>query len=231
MRHQTSAGLGVLEGVLRAEGVEYRYLDAWLADEWPDPRLYAGVLVLGGEMGIADVDAYAWLREVRRLVEDAVDAGAPLLGICLGAQTLASVLGADVGRAAVREVGFSEVTATAAGRGDPVVRPFANGTRVFQWHEDAFELPTGATLLYSGNRVANQAFRYGRCYGVQFHFEVDERIIAAWCDESDPDILATVWGTSKSELMTQAKTYLAAQRAAAVEATRAFVALAAGDEN
>jgi len=228
VRHQPSAHLGVIPETLAAEGVPYTYLDAWTAGEWPDPRDYSGLVVLGGEMNTDQWDDHPWLERVRHCVEEALDAGLPMLGICLGAQTLARALDADVYPAPVREVGFCDIAATPSALDDPVARPF-DGRRVFQWHEDAFELPRGATLLFTGIDVVNQAFKLGRAYGVQFHFEVDERVIADWCDETDPDALAHVWGTSKADLLAQARRFLPAQRAAAAHATRAWTRLLSRD--
>lgn len=228
VRHQASAHLGVIADMLRAERVPYRHLDAWRAGEWPDPRELSGLIVLGGEMNTDQYDDYPWLEQVRRLVEEAVDADMPMLGICLGAQTLARALGAEVRRAAVKEVGFRDVTPTSHGRDDPVVAPFADGVKVFQWHEDAFELPHDATLLFSSTDIANQAFRAGKAYGVQFHFEVDEGVIADWCDESDPEALRDDWGVTKEGLLEEARRHLPAQRASAKETVRAFARLLAG---
>ncbi|MFN2488672.1 MAG: type 1 glutamine amidotransferase [Actinomycetota bacterium] len=228
VRHQASAHLGVTADALRAEGVAYRYLDAWCADEWPDPRAFSGLVVLGGEMNTDQYGDYPWLEQVRHLVEEAVDADMPVLGICLGAQTLARALGAQVRPATVKEVGFRDIAPTPAARADPVVASFAHGIKVFQWHEDAIELPDDATLLFSSTDIANQAFRAGKAYGVQFHFEVDEGVIADWCDESDPKALRDDWGVTKEGLLEEARRHLPAQRASARETVRAFARLLGG---
>jgi GMP synthase (glutamine-hydrolysing) len=210
---------------LRAEGILHTYLDAWEADTWPDVRTFAGVVVLGGEMSADQFGEHPWLERVRGLVEDALAHDVPLLGICLGAQTLARALGAEVRRSPVKEVGFCRVEATREGRADPVTAPFAHDIRLFQWHEDAFELPKEATLLYRGAAIAHQAFRAGSAYGVQFHFEVDETVIAEWCDETGPAVLREEWGVTKESLLEDAHGHLPAQKQAAAEATRAFLRL------
>lgn len=225
VKHQSSAPLGTIAPVLEANGVPYEYYDAFESAGPPDVAAYSGVIVLGGEMNVDELEEFEWLAHVRSLIGDTLEADLPLLGICLGAQTLARVLGAEVKPAAVREVGFHDVTPTDDGRRDPVAADF-DGVPVFQWHEDAFELPDDATLLLSGDVVANQAFRYGeRAYGVQFHLEIEEQLIAQWCDETDAQALVSEWGTTKEALLAEASRHLAAQRRAAAQAVRAFVAM------
>lgn len=170
-------------------------------------------------MSAGDVREHAYLDPLRDLVRDSVDAGLPVLGICLGAQILARALDADVYRAPVKEIGWREVRAT--GVPDPVLEPFAPRSRVFQFHEDTFSLPPGADLLLAGDEVAVQAFRIGdNAYGIQFHFEVTTTEIESWCDET-PD-LEESWGMSKSEVMAQADAELATQQAAGREVARRF---------
>lgn len=219
MRHQANAPLGIIEGVLDEQGVEWRYFDAWRESARPRPADLSGLVVLGGAMSAGAVDDHPYLNPLRDLVRDSVDTGLPVLGICLGAQVLARALDADVYRAPVKEIGWHEVSAT--GVPDRVLEPFAPRSRVFQFHEDTFSLPPEADLLFTGTDVAVQAFRVGaKAYGVQFHFEVTATEIEAWCDEI-PD-LEQSWGISKSELMDQADSELEAQQAAGREVARRF---------
>ncbi len=133
-------------------------------------------------------------------------------------------MGAEVRPAPRREIGFLPVKATAAGMDDPVLAPFAPEAKVFQFHEDACELPEGAELLMEGEDVPVQAFRVGEtAYAVQFHFEVTPEIITAWCEEV-PD-LEQSWGRSKEAVLAEAKTHLGAQQAAGREAADAFLKL------
>ncbi len=223
VRHQPSAGLGVAAGALERAGVEFRYLDAWRSEASVDPDDFSGLVVLGGEMNVDDFDRHPWLKGVRTITEQAMEGNVPVLGICLGAQTIARVLGATVGPSPVKEVGFHPVAHTPAGAVDTVVAPFKD-VRVFQWHEDAFELPGGSALLCSGNEVPYQAFRYGnRIYGLQFHCEVDEQIIGAWCDETVD--LEEGWGITKAEAVAEARRCVPAQRDATERAVRGFASL------
>jgi GMP synthase (glutamine-hydrolysing) len=224
VRHQPTAPLGIIEEVLRAEKVPWRYLDVWSDPDPPSASDASGLIVLGGEMNVDQLDRHPFLTDVRRLTLDALEGHKPILGICLGAQVLARVLGSEVHPSPVKEIGFHPVRATAEGSRDPVMSPFAPQARVFQFHEDACDLPDGAQLLFTGEEVSVQAFRMGEiAYGIQFHFEVTGKEIAAWCDET-PD-LQEGWGASKEKLMSEANASLARQQDSGKEATRRFLKL------
>jgi GMP synthase (glutamine-hydrolysing) len=224
VRHQSTAPLGIIEEVLRAEKVPWRYLDVWSDPDTPSASDASGLIVLGGEMNVDELDRHPFLTAVRRLTLDALESNKPVLGICLGAQVLARVLGSEVYPSPVKEIGFHPVRATVEGSRDPVMSPFAPEARVFQFHEDACDLPDGAQLLFTGDEVSVQAFRMGEiAYGIQFHFEVTGKEIAAWCDET-PN-LQEGWGASKEKLMSEAEASLARQQESGKEATRRFLKL------
>lgn len=224
VRFQASAPLGVIEDVLAESEVDWHYLDMWEQPSLPRASELGGLVVLGGEMNADAVERYPFLKAARDLVEDAVTSELPVLAICLGAQVLSRSLGGAVRRAPYRELGFLSVKATAEGMDDYVLAPFAPTARVFQFHEDECQLPEGAQLLFEGADVRVQAFRVGeRAYGVQFHFEVTDKEIEAWCDET-PDLEAS-WGANKQEVMEQAGKHLADQQAAGREVARRFVSL------
>ncbi|MGH2819755.1 MAG: type 1 glutamine amidotransferase, partial [Actinomycetota bacterium] len=123
------------------------------------------------------------------------------------------------------EVGFHPVTSTKRAGEDDLLGSFLEIGRVFQWHEDAFDLPEGAELLYTNEMVPHQAFRFGElAYGVQFHFEITEGTISRWCRESGS--LGSVWNTSEERLLDQARVHLPAQQQAARECFRRFASLA-----
>ena len=227
IRNDAICPLGIVQPVLDQAGVDWRYVEAWRGDALPDVADVAGMIVLGGVMNVDEVEHYPYLAEVRSLVRDAADAERPVLGVCLGAQILARAYDAPVRRGLVREIGFCKVEATAAGAADPVVGPFAPASLVFQFHEDHCALPAGAELLASGDAVPVQAFRVGRAYGVQFHFEVTTAVITTWIDSKQPGELEEVWGTTRGDVLAAAEQHLAAQQDAGRRTAAAFVDLLA----
>lgn len=224
IRHHQPHELGVGAEVFDELGVPFRYLDAWTAAAWPSLDEISGLIVLGGEMNADEVHLHPFLARERTLLREAVDRDVPILGFCLGAQLLARALDAAVPRSPTPELGFHPARLTPEGRRDPVLAPFADTPRVFQWHVDTFDLPNGAVLLAESDGVPHQAFRVGRAaYAVQFHFEASQDGIGAWCERWG-DVIRD-WGTTPEAVMEEVREHHPAQRRAAREAFRAFVGL------
>ena len=213
IRNDCDDTLGISAGVLAEAGLPLVRLDAFEASaRWPELEEIGGLIVFGGEMNVDETEQHPYLLSQRDLMRRAVNAGLPVLGICLGAQMLARSLDARVYRAPVRELGFKTVRLTAAGHRDTLLSAFQTGDRVFQWHEDTFDLPAGAELLATGDDVPHQAFRFGRsAWGVQFHFEVDARGVEAWLRVAEPT-LRRDWKRSADEVRDELHVYLDAQQ-------------------
>ena len=181
-QHVAVEPLGTLDAMLRARRVRIRYVN-FARTPHARPRLdgYDALVVLGGPMNVDEQARHPHLAVEAELLREAVARNLPVLGICLGAQLLAHALGAHVGRNPVKEHGWHQLTLTEAGRADPVLAAL-EGQEVCQWHGDTFDLPPGGELLATGETCRHQAFRVGRAYGVQFHPEVDPRILDRWLD-------------------------------------------------
>jgi len=137
---------------------------------------FAGAVIFGGPMSAND-DHLEFVRNELDWIDIALKEDKPFLGICLGAQMLARHLGAkvrceDKGH---HEIGYYPVRATDAGRDF-----FADEQMFYQWHGEGFDMPTGGELLATGERFYNQAFRYGKAYGIQFHPEVTRDMMERW---------------------------------------------------
>ncbi len=181
-QHVPFEPLGTLDPLLKNAGFRIRYVN-FARDPKQVPSLdgYSALIILGGPMNVDQVHDYPNLATEVSLVQDALDRGISILGICLGAQLLARALGSRVRPAHAREIGWYDVKPTAAGRVDPVLSAFGARQQVFQWHEDAIRLPAGAVHLASSEACDVQAFRFGEsAYGFQFHLEVDRSLIERW---------------------------------------------------
>jgi GMP synthase (glutamine-hydrolysing) len=182
LQHVAHEILGTLNPLLKIAGFRIRYVN-FGRHPHARPSLdgYHGLVALGGPMNVDEVDRYPHLATEMTLIREALDRGMPVLGICLGAQLVARALGASVGPAARKEIGWHDLSVSDGGRSDPLLSGFGHTERIFQWHGDTFDIPRGAIHLASSDLCPNQAFRYGdNVYGFQFHLEVDEPLIERW---------------------------------------------------
>jgi GMP synthase (glutamine-hydrolysing) len=171
----------VFSEVMRERGLEEVPVELDEGERLPDWREFDAVLAMGGPMGATHDADHPWLAAERSLVRDAVRAGKPFLGVCLGVQLLAAALGAPVYPAVRPEVGLLPVELTDEGRNDPLFAGLDGQLVTLQWHGDTFDLPPGGVRLAASALVPNQAFRAGeRAYGVQFHLEVTGEMAREW---------------------------------------------------
>lgn len=174
--------LGTFNPLLKEAGFRIRYVNfGRTPDAEPNIEKYDGLIILGGPMCVDQTDSHPHLLTEIRAIKLAMERQMPVLGICLGAQLIATALGARVRPNPVKEIGWYAVTPTKEGKLDPLFRCFNGTEQIFQWHGDAFDIPRGAVNLASSSDCPNQAFRFGeRTYGLQFHLEVDEALIHRW---------------------------------------------------
>jgi GMP synthase (glutamine-hydrolysing) len=190
LQHVPYEGPGALAPAIRETGAELRLVRIDSGDAVPcsdDVGAIAGLVVMGGPMGVHD--DLPWLEAERVLLRAAVDAGLPVLGVCLGAQQLAAALGAHVVAGAESEYGVGEVHLTADALTDPVFGEAPTPLPCVHWHGDTFSLPTEAVRLAGNQAYENQAFRVGpRAYGLQFHVEVTGSLVAHWGPHLPPHV-------------------------------------------
>ncbi|EIP97539.1 GMP synthase family protein [Opitutaceae bacterium TAV1] len=191
-QHVPFEGLGEIGPWLLARGHELS-CTRFYAGELPGAEAATcdWLVVMGGPMNIYQYRDYPWLRAEKQAIRARIDAGARVLGVCLGAQLIADVLGARIYQNAEREIGWLPVRAVAGSEKEPLAFPDGESL-VFHWHGDTFDLPTGATRLASSEGCVNQAFAIGsRVLGLQFHLEMGppevERICGECAAELTPD--------------------------------------------
>jgi len=206
LRHVQAEGLGLLVNVLRDRGIHHRYLDLPRGETPPrDLTNVGGLIVLGGPMSVYEAERHTFLRTESGLVERAFTAGRPVLGICLGAQLIASVLGARVYAGERREVGWAPITLTPEGRDDPVFGVLEPELTVFHLHGDTYELPPDARNLARSALYEQQAFRWGDVvYGLQFHLEFTETMIQRLATEAESRAYVTGAGVDPKALVRDA---------------------------
>jgi GMP synthase (glutamine-hydrolysing) len=194
VQHTATEGPGRLAEWLPAAGVELDVVRPYAGEPLPASLdADGGLVVMGGPMGANDDDAAPWLPHTRELLREAVAAGVPVLGICLGAQLLAAACGGQVERgAAGPELGVGEVRLRPAATADPLLAGLPPVLRAVQWHYDAVtELPADAVWLAESAAYRHQAFRVGeRAWGVQFHVETSTAMVAGWARNDAAELSA-----------------------------------------
>lgn len=185
IRHVHFEDMGTLEPLLHQRGFAVRYFDAGVerldSAQIQTQMAKADLLVvLGGPIGAFDEETYPFLTQELELIQQRIEARRPLLGICLGAQLMARALGAKVAPMGWKEIGFSQLTLTAAGR-DSVLAALPPETQVLHWHGDQFGIPDGLESLAGTELCPHQAFaleNFG--LGLQFHLETDTDRLESW---------------------------------------------------
>jgi GMP synthase-like glutamine amidotransferase len=162
----------------------------YTGDPLPALDRFERLIVLGGPMSVSDEAEHSWLAHEKARIEDAILAGKSVVGICLGAQLIAEVLGARVYRNADKEIGWLPVALTEAGRASRLCQDLPLEQQVFHWHGDTFELPQDAVHLARSAACAQQAFLFdGRVLALQFHLEATPESVDAICTHCAEEIV------------------------------------------
>ncbi|MCS7480483.1 type 1 glutamine amidotransferase [Umezawaea endophytica] len=191
VQHVPFEGPGLIGPALSAVGADVRVVRVYAGEPLPDAEKLDALVVLGGPMGAFDDHAHPHLARERDLIAECVRRGTPVLGVCLGSQLLAAALGAQVWRGPDVESGAGTVTLTPAGSADPVLGPSGPRLPVVHWHHDTFDLPEHGVQLATSERYAQQAFRVGDSYGLQFHVEFDAVALDQAAPHLPPDTTIT----------------------------------------
>ena len=198
LQHVPFEGPGSMAAWLAARRVDVGCTRLFAGDPLPRAEQVDALIALGGPMSVNDEDELGWLRPEKQLVRDAVARGVPVLGVCLGAQLIASALGARVFPGKAREIGWFPIQG---------VRDAAPGFQfppeclAFHWHGETFDLPPGALRLASSAGCENQAFQVGRkVIALQFHLETTPASVEALVEHCRDELVPGPYVQSEREL-------------------------------
>lgn len=209
LQHHPAENLGAIADALESAALAWQYVRVFDGHPVPaDMKGAGGLIVMGGPEAVYQLDRYPYLRAEIALIENALKAGRPVLGVCLGSQLLAATLGANVRRAAHKEIGWYPIALRPEAKDDRLLRGLPEEFVACHWHSDIFDLPTGAVALASSALTELQGFRYGEnAWGLLFHAEMTQRIVAALVSEFGAGLKRV--GINGDEILASAPQHLA----------------------
>lgn len=178
LQHVPFEGLGSIETWLKNAGYKTTVTRFYQSALLPDVETVDLLIILGGPMSANDEEHFPWLRMEKVFIRQIIEAGKPVIGICLGAQLIASSLGEAVYPNRRKEIGWFPVQGYS--HQDESLFSFPEETEVFHWHGETFDLPPEGVLLASSDGCKNQAFQLGATViGLQFHLEITPETVKA----------------------------------------------------
>lgn len=200
LQHVPFEGLGSIEPWLQEAGCEISHTPFFKPSDLPDISEIDFLVIMGGPMSVNDEVKFPWLVEEKAFIRTAIDAGLPVLGICLGAQLIACAMGAEVYPNAEKEIGWFPVKAVNSENAS--VFQFPAEIDVFHWHGETFALPPGATQIAKSEVCENQAFQLGpRVIGLQFHLETTPKSAQAIVDNCKNELGEAEYIQSETEIL------------------------------
>lgn len=211
LRHEPCSSLGMLGRFLEQQAIPVQYLNTAEGEVLAQPLSnYTHLVILGGAISAYEADQYPFLQYEFKLVEKAIAHQIPTIGICLGSQILAQVLGGTVYRGeAGREAGWCLLECTDASATDPIFKDFPLRFQVFESHQDTFTIPPECVRLVLSDRYPNQAFRYrDHVWAIQFHPEMDDQVLSDCADLIRQELIdSQIEDTTIEQLITEARHY------------------------
>lgn len=212
IQHVPFEDLGTIGPWARRRGYKTTSTNA-LTETYPEVAAIDWLVVMGGPMSVNDETHHPWLRAEKGYIADAIEAGKRVLGVCLGAQLVADVLGGSVRPNAEREIGWFPVQLTLEGRESAVFGELPSEFVAGHWHGDTFELPPHVVSSAASTACANQAFEYdGRVWGLQFHLEWDAAALGRLVAECGHELQEGRFVQSAEELLGEPRRYADSER-------------------
>lgn len=201
-QHVPFEGLGSIEAWAEKPGNTITATRFYEDHRLPFIDLFDMLIVLGGPMGANDEDKYSWMRAEKKMIENAIRKDKIVLGICLGAQLIADVLGAKVYPNKEKEIGWFPIRFTELSKGNKLMEKVPEQLTPFHWHGDTFDLPSGASHLAESDACLYQAYSYGRnVLGLQFHLEATVDSVQQFVKAGENELVKARYIQTKEEII------------------------------
>jgi len=188
--HVPFEGLGCMEQWIKGNNHSPGYTRFYENYRLPEMETIDWLIVMGGPMSVNDEAIYPWLAEEKTFIRKAIEVGKTVIGICLGSQLIAEVLGSKVYPNNQKEIGWYNVSLSDAASQLPLFTGFEKQFQVFHWHGDTYDIPKGSKHLISSAACTNQAFLYNsNVLGLQFHLEVTGQSLQSMVDHEREELV------------------------------------------
>jgi GMP synthase (glutamine-hydrolysing) len=213
LQHVPFEGLGSIEQWAIAQGHQLSVTRLYAGDHLPALDRFDMLIVMGGPMSVHDEFEHVWLKAEKWFIRQVIDAGKPLLGICLGAQLIAEVLGATVSKGREKEIGWFPITLDDDFALTDLGRRLPHQAEVFHWHGETFSIPAGALPIASSAACENQGFIYNDAIiALQFHLETTRISAESIIDNSRDELTDGEYIQAEDEMLSDAARFTEANR-------------------
>jgi GMP synthase-like glutamine amidotransferase len=208
-QHVPFEGLGSIGPWLKSKSARISVTQFYADTYFPNVRDIDWLIIMGGPMSVNDEQTYPWLQAEKKFIADAIATGKIVLGICLGAQLIASSFRAKVYQNRNREIGWFPIEQVEQRENTNLKYIFPSHLEVFHWHGETFDLPTHAVHLVRSEGCDNQAFSIGdRVLGLQFHLEATPNTVKSLIEQCQNDLAPDYYVQSAAEMLSVPSRFL-----------------------
>lgn len=206
LQHVECDGPGNIRQILKSRNHTQTSTRLYLDEAFPPMGDFDWLIILGGDMGVHDEDTFAWLSREKTFIKAAIKANKRILGICLGAQLIAHVLGAMVRKSQHQEIGWFPITPLAGIKETLLSDVITGSMQAFHWHQDTFDIPDGAIAIAESKACHHQGFVYGRrVVGLQFHLEITREAASDFLEDCGQSMKKGPYIQPSSEILSNGK--------------------------
>ena len=213
LQHVPFEGPGSIEQWACAHHHQLSVTRLYAGDHLPALDRFDVLVILGGPMSVHDMHEHVWLKAEKWFIKQVIDAGKPVLGICLGAQLLAETLGGEVTQGKEKEIGWFPITFNPEFTASDPGRRFPQTMNVFHWHGETFSIPDGAQRIASSEACENQGFIYDKkIIGLQFHLETTRSTAESLISNSAHELIKAPYIQNEQAMLADEKRFSEANR-------------------
>ncbi len=212
LEHEPFEGLANIAVWAKNKGHSITRTQLFKNEKLPQMSDFDWLVIMGGSMNIYEEDKYPWLIAEKRFIAEAIRNKKILLGVCLGSQLIADVLGGRVTKNKHKEIGWYPVILTKEARNSSIFSSLPEKFIAFHWHGDTFRIPPGAKRIAESEACTNQVFEYRKAIGLQFHLEYSVASINLMFKNCGDEIVAGKYIQKPDEIVSKNGNVAGAQR-------------------